>query len=190
MRPEFWRQFQERYGVKKVVEFYGATEGNTLLVNCLDKVRHRRSLSPRRVDTMHSLSPPPPQVGALGYIPAFLKWIYPATLLKADPADLSKPFRDSNGHCVIAKANGEKLFHLSVKHLISLGTNRTEVGLLVSKISAISPFDGYTDEKSTSSKILRGVFREGDRYMNSGDLLYHDEAGFYYWSDRVGDTFR
>jgi acyl-CoA synthetase (AMP-forming)/AMP-acid ligase II len=27
-------------------------------------------------------------------------------------------------------------------------------------------------------------------YFNSGDLLIRSSEGFYYWSDRVGDTFR
>ena len=38
MRPEFWAAFQEKYRVKRIVEFYAATEGNAFLVNCFDKV--------------------------------------------------------------------------------------------------------------------------------------------------------
>ena len=38
MRPEFWVAFQEKYHVKRIVEFYAATEGNAFLVNCFDKV--------------------------------------------------------------------------------------------------------------------------------------------------------
>src|SRR4029453_9423029 len=28
LRPEIWEQFQERFGIPKIIEFYGATEGN------------------------------------------------------------------------------------------------------------------------------------------------------------------
>ena len=38
MRPEFWAAFQEKYNVKRIVEFYAATEGNAFIVNCFDKV--------------------------------------------------------------------------------------------------------------------------------------------------------
>jgi acyl-coenzyme A synthetase/AMP-(fatty) acid ligase len=51
-------------------------------------------------------------------------------------------------------------------------------------------FDGYTDETATNKKILRDVFVKGDMYFNSGDLLRRDWFGFFYWADRVGDTFR
>ena len=53
-----------------------------------------------------------------------------------------------------------------------------------------SRFDGYSDSAATSKKLLTNVLKQGDCYFNSGDLLYRDSEGFYYWSDRVGDTFR
>ena len=33
LRPEIWEGFQERFGLPRIVEFYGATEGNVGLVN-------------------------------------------------------------------------------------------------------------------------------------------------------------
>ncbi|ORX59536.1 acetyl-CoA synthetase-like protein [Hesseltinella vesiculosa] len=52
-------------------------------------------------------------------------------------------------------------------------------------------FDGYYKNKSaTDKKILRDVFVKGDAYFRSGDLLKLDQDGFYYFGDRVGDTFR
>jgi acyl-CoA synthetase (AMP-forming)/AMP-acid ligase II len=33
LRPEIWEGFQERFGIPKIYEFYGATEGNVGLVN-------------------------------------------------------------------------------------------------------------------------------------------------------------
>ena len=64
-------------------------------------------------------------------------------------------------------------------------------GLLTAEINMTSPFDGYVGKKElTESKILRGVFKEGDAYLNTGDLLYFDKDHFLYFSDRTGDTFR
>lgn len=34
------------------------------------------------------------------------------------------------------------------------------------------------------------MFRRGDAYFNSGDILASDLLGYYYFKDRTGDTFR
>ncbi len=151
MRKEYWTKFAERYGVTSIVEFYAATEGNVGLVNGTG------------------------EVGALGFIPRFLDFIYPLVLIKVDPDDNSKPWRDSSGRYEISKPN--------------------EPGLLLSRIHIGSKdvtrrFDGYTDKKATNDKILYDVFSKGDAYFNTGDLLTRDVVGFFFWSDRTGDTFR
>ena len=82
--------------------------------------------------------------------------------------------RDERGFCVPAKIG--------------------EPGELLIKIPSASAgglsYRGYTDQAATEKKILRDVFRKGDQYFRSGDLLRRDEDGFYYFVDRIGDTFR
>ncbi|HYQ52995.1 MAG TPA: long-chain-acyl-CoA synthetase [Pseudomonas sp.] len=51
-------------------------------------------------------------------------------------------------------------------------------------------FEGYTSAEATESKIRRNVFKDGDAYWSSGDLLRYDEHGYLYFIDRIGDTFR
>jgi len=51
-------------------------------------------------------------------------------------------------------------------------------------------FDGYTNKKETSKKIVGDVIKKGDKFFNSGDLIRQDILGFFYWCDRLGDTFR
>uniref|UniRef100_A0A8C6SG28 long-chain-fatty-acid--CoA ligase n=1 Tax=Neogobius melanostomus TaxID=47308 RepID=A0A8C6SG28_9GOBI len=66
-----------------------------------------------------------------------------------------------------------------------------ETGLLLSKVSALSPFFGYAGSKQlTEKKIMRNVFVKGDAYVNTGDLMTEDNDGFISFRDRVGDTFR
>jgi fatty-acyl-CoA synthase len=65
-----------------------------------------------------------------------------------------------------------------------------ETGLLIAKITAISPFDGYADKTATATKILPDVFATGDRHFNTGDLLVLHENAWLSFADRVGDTFR
>ena len=67
-----------------------------------------------------------------------------------------------------------------------------EVGELISQISAQSTmsFDGYVNRKDNEQKILRDCFVAGDQYVRTGDLLRRDRAAYYYFVDRIGDTFR
>lgn len=55
----------------------------------------------------------------------------------------------------------------------------------------MSPFFGYAGSKSlTEKKLLRDVFKKGDVYLNTGDLMVEDHEDFIYFKDRIGDTFR
>lgn len=66
--------------------------------------------------------------------------------------------------------------------------------LLMRIVDAKNPettFQGYYGNKgATSSKIVRDVFKKGDAWFRSGDLLKMDEDGLLYFVDRLGDTFR
>ncbi len=66
-----------------------------------------------------------------------------------------------------------------------------EVGILVAPVTAMNQFLGYAGNKVQSEKkLLRDVFKAGDVYFNTGDLLLHDNRDFLYFRDRIGDTFR
>jgi fatty-acyl-CoA synthase len=70
-----------------------------------------------------------------------------------------------------------------------------EVGEFIGMIpdlpdSGAGRFEGYTSAEATERKILRNVFAEGDAWYRSGDLLRRDEDDYYYFVDRIGDTFR
>lgn len=54
-----------------------------------------------------------------------------------------------------------------------------------------SPFLGYAGgPQLTQDKVLQNVFRPGDKFFNTGDLLVCDRHGFLSFHDRTGDTFR
>ncbi|MCH8888741.1 MAG: long-chain-acyl-CoA synthetase [SAR324 cluster bacterium] len=65
-----------------------------------------------------------------------------------------------------------------------------ETGELLGEIKAVTPFYGYTNPRETERKILHDVFRKGDAWFRTGDLLKKDEQGYYYFLDRIGDTYR
>jgi fatty-acyl-CoA synthase len=51
-------------------------------------------------------------------------------------------------------------------------------------------FEGYADAAATETKILHDVFEKGDRWFRTGDLMRRDADGYYYFIDRIGDTYR
>ena len=114
------------------------------------------------------------KVGALGWIPRICDVVYPVKLVAPDPHEPSMPLRDpTTGHCHNVGAN--------------------EPGLLLGEINfkrVDRRFDGYTDARATATKILESVFAPNDRFFCTGDLLTRDAAGYFFWKDRVGDTFR
>ena len=65
-----------------------------------------------------------------------------------------------------------------------------DVGLMIGKIARRSPFDGYTDTEKNKSVIMKDVFKHGDSFFNTGDLVR--DIGFRHaqFVDRLGDTFR
>ena len=114
------------------------------------------------------------QPGAVGRIPAFLSHRFPATIVKFD-AENDVPFRDERGFCVRCEPE--------------------EAGEVIGKITSdranySGRFEGYTSEDQTERKILRNVFEHGDAWFRTGDLMRNDRKGYFYFVDRIGDTFR
>jgi len=112
------------------------------------------------------------KLGSVGRIP--FKEKSNARLIKYD-MDNNEHVRDADGNLLECQAG--------------------EVGELIGKILnipgvAAGRFEGYTDVQATEKKILRNVFQPGDAWFSSGDLLRVDEDDYYYFVDRIGDTFR
>jgi acyl-CoA synthetase (AMP-forming)/AMP-acid ligase II len=52
-------------------------------------------------------------------------------------------------------------------------------------------YQGYFgNDNASMSKVMRDVFKKGDAYYRTGDLMRRDLEGRIYFTDRVGDTFR
>ncbi|XP_071352368.1 long-chain fatty acid transport protein 2-like [Trachinotus anak] len=110
------------------------------------------------------------KIGAIGRDTFLLRKFSPYAVIKYN-VEKGEPVRDSSGLCIEA--------------------DKGEPGLLVSEISVRTPFSGYArDLQQTEKKKLHNVFRRGDVYFNTGDLLRIDKDNFIYFQDRVGDTFR
>jgi fatty-acyl-CoA synthase len=112
------------------------------------------------------------KVGSVGRYP--IKAMSNARLIRYD-LDADEPVRGADGLCVEC-ATGE-------------------IGELLGKIPdsadvAQGRFEGYTSKEATDKKVLHDVFARGDAWFRSGDLLRQDDEGFYYFVDRIGDTFR
>jgi fatty-acyl-CoA synthase len=109
------------------------------------------------------------KVGAIGRVPGFLKHRFGIALIKRDQD--GEPLRGLDGYCLRAAID--------------------QPGEAISKIGGgTARFEGYNDAAATARKIIRNVFEQGDAYVRSGDLMRQDVQGFYYFVDRLGDTFR
>ena len=139
LRPEIWPRFAERFGIDRIMEFYGSSEGNIGFINALNIE------------------------GTAGMCPM------PFAVVDYEPGT-GRPRRNARGRASRVRTG--------------------EVGLLISKVTDHSPFDGYTDAEATERKLLRDVFKSGDCWFDTGDLVR--SQGFFHiaFVDRLGDTFR
>ena len=65
-----------------------------------------------------------------------------------------------------------------------------EIGLLLFDRKDKKVFVGYTDKKATETKLFRNVFKHGDVWFNTGDLMRDQGCNHAQFVDRLGDTFR
>ena len=66
-----------------------------------------------------------------------------------------------------------------------------EAGEAIGRIRDINSLTRYlNNDSATNAKIIRDVFKKGDAFQRSGDLLLIDEDGWIHFVDRVGDTYR
>jgi len=112
--------------------------------------------------------------GAIRRVPAFLAHRFPVALIRCDP-DTGAPVRDASGFCMRCGDDepGEAIGRM----------DGAESG-------SVRPFQGYTDARASERKVLRDVFAADDLWYRTGDLMRKDAAGFYFFVDRLGDTFR
>src|SRR5579884_789615 len=149
LRPDIWREFQRRFHIPRILEFYASTEGTASLFN---------------VDG---------EPGSIGRIPPYLAHRFPVLIIKLDANNA--PVRSEQGFCV-------RCAHNEVGEAIGPVLNES--------VNVANRFDGYTNTEASDKKILRNVFQPGDTWFRTGDLMRKDERGFFYFVDRIGDTFR
>ncbi len=148
LRGEVWREMQARFRIPRVLEFYGATEGNVSLINFDGKV------------------------GAVGRIPRWLRKRFNVRMAAHD-VDTGEVLRDGRGLVLAPRAG--------------------EAGEVLGRIDAADPrntYAGYSDRAASEKKVLHDVVEKGDAWFRTGDLMRQDGEGYFYFVDRVGDTFR
>lgn len=111
-------------------------------------------------------------IGSCGRVPDKTKTNF--LLVKYD-VEADQHVKDSKGYCVPCGP-------YEVGEALGLIINRPDMGA--------GRFEGYVSAEATEQKIIRNVLMDNDAYWRSGDLLRYDDDGYYYFVDRIGDTFR
>lgn len=111
--------------------------------------------------------------GSIGRIPPYLKGVLPTKIVKFD-VENEVVVRGEDGFCIECDD----------------GEAGEAIGFIPNDDKFTGKFEGYTDKEATKKKILEDVFEKGDRWFSTGDLLKKDNQGYYYFVDRIGDTFR
>ncbi|HEX8568816.1 MAG TPA: long-chain-acyl-CoA synthetase [Caulobacteraceae bacterium] len=109
--------------------------------------------------------------GSVGRVAPCVRSRFNARLVKLD-LETGEPIRGADGFCV-ACAPGE------VGECVGQITNK-----------ARTQFAGYADPAASAKKLLRDAFAPGDAWFRTGDLMRQDADGYFYFVDRLGDTFR
>ena len=139
LRPDIWDAFKSRFGIERINEFYGASEGNLVFTNAFNMDR------------------------TAGFCP--MSFAIVAYDIEAD-----EPRRDQRGHLIRVR--------------------KGETGLLITEVTDRFGFEGYTDPAASEKKLLRGAFKRGDCWFNTGDLVRDQGFKHIQFVDRLGDTFR
>ena len=112
--------------------------------------------------------------GAVGRLPWFIAHRFPIKVVRYD-VEQEQAVRDANGFCVECEDD--------------------EPGEVIGKILSDpkkpgNRFEGYAERAASERKVLRDAFEIGDAWFRTGDIMRKDRHGYFYFVDRVGDTFR
>ncbi|XP_046527580.1 long-chain fatty acid transport protein 1 isoform X4 [Equus quagga] len=172
LRPAIWEEFAQRFGVRQIGEFYGATECNCSIANMDGKV------------------------GSCGFNSRILPHVYPIRLVKVNE-DTMELLRDAQGLCIPCQAGEPGLLVGQINQQDPL---RRFDGYIsesaTSKKITHSVFQkGDSAYLSGVQTLGTGVGMAGPRLTSPlsplpGDVLVMDELGYMYFRDRGGDTFR
>ncbi len=112
--------------------------------------------------------------GSIGRIPWWLEHRLVVRVVRFD-IETEEPVRGPDGHCIVCQPG--------------------EVGEAIGEVvddpkKPANRFAGYADKAQGEKKTIQNVFKQGDRWFRTGDLMRQDERGYFYFVDRIGDTFR
>jgi fatty-acyl-CoA synthase len=114
------------------------------------------------------------RIGAIGRVPGMNDGRAPFRIIRVDKVTY-EPIRNSNG----------------LIEICTVGETGETIGRITSpQAKTKNRFEGYSSKAETRKKIIYDVLEPGDAWFRTGDLMYLDEDEFFYFADRVGDTFR
>ncbi|PWY84715.1 bifunctional fatty acid transporter and acyl-CoA synthetase [Aspergillus sclerotioniger CBS 115572] len=110
--------------------------------------------------------------GKVGFSGPIKRLLEDDTYIVRYDTETEAPYRDpKTGFCIQAKLGEE--------------------GEAIGRVKSRGLLTEYLHNKdATETKLLRNVFKDGDLFQRTGDLVVRDHDGWVRFQDRVGDTFR
>jgi fatty-acyl-CoA synthase len=158
LRPDVWREFQSRFAIPEILEFYGSTEGNVSIFNFDGRP------------------------GAIGRVPAYLKNKINIRLVGFD-VDAGMPVRNAAGRCIEARVGeiGEAIGQIKndIRHDFSGYADRAESDRKILRdVFAVGDAWFRTGDlmRKDSDGYLYFVDRIGDTYRWKGENVSTGEV--------------
>ena len=174
MRPDVWNRFKERFGIETIAEV-------SVLVFMLQQASSNNILqfygateAPGAFFNFSSNDFSSGAIGRSGLLANLTMGVSVAVVELDWEAETPRRFPEKHDFCSRVETG--------------------EPGELLQAIDSaniVKRYQGYLgNPKATNSKIMRNVFKKGDAWFRTGDVVRRDEEGRWWFCDRLGDTFR
>jgi len=98
--------------------------------------------------------------------------------------------RDNMPGIKIAKVHPDSGEFIKNEKELSIKAVSGDTGMILLQINKTDEFRGYKDKNKTQKKVLTNVFKQNDKYFNTGDMVKVHENKYLSFADRTGDTYR
>lgn len=158
-----WRLVQQQLAVPRIVEFYGASEAPSVLLNFAGRA------------------------GSIGRVP-FRRLSRYVVVREAGECDADE--REASGSVPAGDRQQQRGGQVRWKECDTEEPGELWIRLPRTQRPWLGGFEGYLDPRENERAVVENAFRQGDRYYRTRDWVRFDDDDYFYFLDRLGDVWR